>query len=422
MPQAQKSAVSARPEAASTFLTGYFFVPMPDFSDESVWTINQGRSMPALIAVIRALHDQHRRGRTPEIRADAAGGRLTIGLKALSRANGMQTSSLLRQLRFLERTGFLRAHDGERIVERHPKTGKILKGRGRTPPKVIVMTLDRSMMRGGRRAAETGRNPSQKPEETGRIPSLSHHALRDGKRPPSIEHPTKGVPMEHRESREHPALGGRNVPPPQADKQPAMTPSDPAAAPRSRGYAHQDDRPTAQQASDRWHRIDPVVAAVMADKAARKAAKAKQDAEQRRTQPAPVRPAGTILGGQERSPDKQADEDRQAANARTMELAAAMSARRRANEAAISARMKGLEALKEGERYIPSKSSAFDLRRQTTDSVTVCPSVAGEAAQALDGPPMSDEERRAIILSDLDAYGRQAGLTAGEDKCGAGAA
>jgi hypothetical protein len=84
------------------------------------------------------------------------------------------------------------------------------------------------------------------------------------------------------------------------------------------------------------------------------------------------------------------------------------------------ARTEGFEALKEGERYIPSRNSAFAVRRQTTDSLTVCPSVAGEAAQALDGPPVSEEERKAGILNALAAYQGQAGLTAGE--AGAGAA
>ena len=224
MPRAQKSTVDARPEGDSRsghFLTGIYFVPMPDFSDETIWTINAGRSMPALIAVLRALHDQHRRGRTEEIRADAREGKLTIGLKALSRANRMQAATLRHQLEFLHRAGLLNMHDGEQVIERDPKTGTILKGRGRTPPKVIILTLDRSLLRGGRRAAETGRSATQRPEETGRLPTLSPHALRVAQRPPSIEHPTEGVPMEHSGRREHPAQGGRSVPPPQAKREPA---------------------------------------------------------------------------------------------------------------------------------------------------------------------------------------------------------
>ena len=83
------------------------------------------------------------------------------------------------------------------------------------------------------------------------------------------------------------------------------------------------------------------------------------------------------------------------------------------------ARTEGFEALKEGERYAPSTASTFAVRRQTTDSLTVCSSVAGEAAQALDGPPVSEDERKAVILRDLDAYQGQAGLTAGEARAGA---
>ena len=81
-----------------------------------------------------------------------------------------------------------------------------------------------------------------------------------------------------------------------------------------------------------------------------------------------------------------------------------------------------LEALKEGERYIPSTASTFAVRRQTTASLTVCPSIAGEAAQALDRPPVSEDERKAGIFRVLASYEEQAGLTAGEARAGAGAA
>jgi len=359
---------------------------MPDFSDETVWTINAGRAMPALIAVLRALHDQHRRGRTEEIRADAAGGRLTIGIKALSRANGMQTSSLLRQLRFLERAGLLKAHDGERVVERDPKTGKILKGRGRTPPKVIVMTLDRSMMRGGRRAAETGRNPSQKPEETGRIPSLSPQALKDGKRPPSIENPTEGFPMENSEGKEHPALGGRSVPSPQAQKQPASSrPAEELSA--------EDQR---KRATNR----------ITGERYAKGLGITIEEVERLwKEHPAAFRERLDKAGIDWR-------------DGKALPLTAMLDGPPPPPPPAVAR----LEALKEGERYIPSTASTFAVRRQTTDSLTVCPSIAGEAAQALDGPSESIEERKAGILNALAAYQGQAGLTAGEARAGAGAA
>ena len=399
MPRAQKSTVDARPEGdsrAGHFLTGIYFVPMPDFNDETIWTINQGRAMPALIAVLRALHDQHRRGRTEEIRADAAGGRLTIGVKALSRANGMQTSSLLRQLRFLERAGLLKAHEGERVPERDPKTGKILKGRGRTPPKVIIMTLDRSMMRGGRRAAETGRNPSQKPEETGRIPSLSPHALRDGKRPPSIEHPTEGVPMEHSGRREHPAQGGRSVPPPQAKREPAS--GRPAEEPLS--AEEQRQRATNRMLGERYAKglgitIEEVGRLWKADKEAFRDRLTNAGIDWKDGKALPLT---AMLDGPPASPAIERDIRPPVSRART----------------------EGFEDLKEGERYVPSTASTFAVRRQTTASLTVCPSVAGEAAQALDGPPVSEWERKVGIIRELAQA--QAGLTAGEAGAGAGAA
>jgi hypothetical protein len=365
---------------------------MPDFSDETIWTVNQGRAMPALIAVLRALHDQHRRGR-PDNRADAAGGRLTIGLKALSRANGMQAATLRHQLEFLQRAGLLKVHEGERVIERDPATGKIIKGRGRTPPKVILMTLDRSMMRGGRRAAETGRSATQRPEETGCSATLKPRALRVAQRPPSIEHPTEGVPMEHSEGRgrEHPAHGGRSVPPPQKKTEPAS--GRPAEEPlsaeeqtrrgRNRYYAGLYAKAlgiTYEKVVSLW---GPDLAAMLR--------KAGIDPQTGR-----AIPLMAMLDG----PPAPAP----------------------APPPVVSDRMKGLEALKEGERYIPSTTSAFALRRQTTASLTVCSSVAGEAAQALDGPPVSEWEQKVGIINALAAYQGTAGLTAGEAGAGAGAA
>lgn len=399
MPRPQKTASAVRPEGDSSpghFLTGYYFVPMPDFSDETAWTINQGRAMPALIAVLRALHDQHRRGRNEDMRADAAGGRLTIGLKALSRANGMQAATLRHQLEFLQRAGLLKMHDGEQVIERDPKTGKILKGRGRTPPKVIVMTLDRSMMRGGRRAAETGRKPTQKPEETGRLPTLKPHALRVAQQPPSKEHPTKGVPLEHSERREHPAQGGRNVPPLQAQKQPAAG----RPAEEELSAKEQTDRATKRFYAGLYAKAlgityDEVVSQWKRDGKAFLTGLEKAGIDWTTGRKIPL--AAMLDGPAESCEERKAPPPPPPAVAR-------------------------LEALAEGERYIPSTASTFAVRRQTTDSLTVCPSIAGEAAQALDGPSESIEERKAGIFRVLASYEEQAGLTAGEARAGAGAA
>ena len=397
MPRLKKSASAVRPEGDSRsghFLHGNgYFVAVADFSDETIITINAGRALPALFAVLRALHDQHRRGRTEEIRADAREGKLTIGLKALSRANGMQAATLRHQLAFLQRAGLLNMHDGEQVIERDPKTGKILKGRGRTPPKVIIMTLDRSMMRGGRRAAETGRSATQRPEETGRLPTLSPHALRVAQRPPSIEHPTEGVPMEHSEGRgrEHPAHGGRSIPPPQKKTEPAA--SRPAEEPLSAEEQTRRGRNrylAGQYAKALGITYESVVAQWGPALALRVRKAGIDPATGDRF------PLTAMLDGPPAPPPPDVDVRRPVSLARTQ----------------------GFEDLKEGERYVPSTGSAFALRRQATAALTIAPDIAGEAAQALDGPPVSEWERKVGIIRELAQA--QAGLTAGE--AGAGAA
>lgn len=409
MPRAEKSASAVRPEGVSTpehFLDGIYFFRMPDFNDETVWTINQGRSMPALVAVFRALHDQERRG-TEESRADARGGRLTIGLKALARmsreqkSDNIQTTAILRQLRFLQRAGILRMHDGERVVERDPATGKIVRGRGRTPPKVIIMTLNRSMMRGARRASETGSIRSQRPEETGLIRSQRPHALRDRFDPPSKEHPTKGVPLEHHGRREHPAQGGRPSPPPQAQRQPASgRPEEEQLSAEEQTRRSQQHYLAGKYAEGLGITYDEVVALWKNDHKAFLGRLQRAGIDWRTGKAAPLT---SMIDGQP------APRSCRSARERCLPDSPAPISR---------ARTEGFEDLKEGERYIPSTASAFAVRQATTDSLTVCSSVAGEAAQALDGPPVSEEERKAIILRDL----AQAGLTAGEAGAGAGAA
>lgn len=195
MATAEKRPSVAAAEGDSTqahFLAQFYFVPLPDLSDEAVHTINAGRAMPAYVGILRALHLQHRRGRTEGMRADAREGRLTIGINALARANGMTDAAIRRQLKYLERTGFLRCHNGEREPERDPTTGRIVKGRGRTPPKVIVMTPRRDQMRPSKEGRQvTPSKPSQRPEEIPLKSPLRGRDDRDRNRPPSIDADSK---------------------------------------------------------------------------------------------------------------------------------------------------------------------------------------------------------------------------------------
>lgn len=233
-----------RPEADSTaphWCGSFFFLPFPDLSDDAVHTINAGRAMPAFVGILRALHDQGRRGRTEDIRADAHLGRLTIGLKALARANGMQDASLGRQLRYLERVGMLRVHDGERQPERDPATGRIVKGRGRTPPKVFVLTLGKPMMRPTREGRKTPQQPSQRPEETPRKAPLKGRDVRGGFRPPSKDAGSK----------EPASFGCRGT----TDAGKPLEASGPAAPRREKGPADgRPDRPKRTAAQVEQHR------------------------------------------------------------------------------------------------------------------------------------------------------------------------
>ena len=216
--------------------------------------------------------------------------------------------------------------------------------------------------------------------------------------------------MEHTGRREHPAQGGRPSPPPQADKQPAS--GRPAEEPLS---AEEQTLRSTQRffaglyAKELGITYDEVVSQWKRDGKAFLAGLEKAGIDWttgRRIPltdmidgpPAPTRcrSARTRCPGPPASPAIEEDVPPPA--------------------------VARLEALEEGERYIPSTASTFAVRRQTTDSLTVCSSVAGEAAQALDGPIVSIEERKAGIFRVLASYEEQAGLTAGEARAGAGAA
>jgi hypothetical protein len=108
-------------------------------------------------------------------------------------------------------------HAGEREPERDPDTGRIVKGRGRTPPKVIIMTLTRDLMRPTREARSvTPSKPSQKPEEIPPKPSLRGRHVRDRIRPPSKDADLhRGQhPLDAERQRMPPGLGRPSAPPP----------------------------------------------------------------------------------------------------------------------------------------------------------------------------------------------------------------
>lgn len=201
--------------------------------------------------------------------------------------------------------------------------------------------------------------------------------------------------MEHSEGRgrEHPAHGGRSIPPPQKKTEPAS--SRPAEEPlsaeeqtrrgRNRYYAGLYAKAlgiTYEKVVSLW---GPDLAAMLR--------KAGIDPQTGR-----AIPLMAMLDGPPAPPPPDVDVRPPVSRARTQ----------------------GFEDLEEGERYAPSTGSAFALRRQATAALTIAPDIAGEAAQALDGPPVSEWERKVGVIRELAQA--QAGLTAGEAGAGAGAA
>ena len=200
--------------------------------------------------------------------------------------------------------------------------------------------------------------------------------------------------MEHSGRREHPAQGGRSVPPPQAKREPAS--GRPAEEPLS--AEEQRQRATNRMLGERYAKglgitIEEVGRLWKADKEAFRDRLTNAGIDWKDGKALPLT---AMLDGPPASPAIERDIRPPVSRART----------------------EGFEDLKEGERYVPSTASTFAVRRQTTASLTVCPSVAGEAAQALDGPPVSEWERKVGVIRELAQA--QAGLTAGE--AGAGAA
>lgn len=200
MPTLENRPSGAQAEGASTpghFLDTFYFVRVPDISDDTAATIGAGRARDAWDGIFRALHrEERRKDATEDIRADARLGRLSIGINALARAEGITDTAMRRQLRYLQRVGLIRIHAGERPIERDPDTGKIVRGEGRTPPTVIVVTLTRAHMRPSRPTSQEGRQvtpqkPSQGRQGTPSKRSLKGKDLRDRKCAPSRESDSK---------------------------------------------------------------------------------------------------------------------------------------------------------------------------------------------------------------------------------------
>jgi hypothetical protein len=154
------------------WLTGIYFVPQPDLSDECRAMIRQGRAELVEKTIWRLLRDLERRG-TKQQRAAAKAGRIEhLGVQGIaaeigsSRTDGkpMSPRAVLRQLRALESIGLIRTEQAAFSLEVDPTTGRIVRNYARQPPKIIVVTLQERHLRP---AAAGGRRQSQRrPDDT----------------------------------------------------------------------------------------------------------------------------------------------------------------------------------------------------------------------------------------------------------------
>jgi len=224
---ADSPASSTPAKAGGHWLTGRFFVPLPDLSDETCWIITKGKAWPAFIAILRLLKREELKGRTEEARADATNGRLTVGINRLTRATGCVSATMLRQVRFLERQGIIRTHKGECEVtqEVDPATGKITTKRGgKVPPKVILITLADHHFRPAKPTKASQPTPQKQTLPSLGIPqnlSLGTQEDRARNRPTSRDGNLQrdSHPMDGNKRRPPPPAGGRQQPPQKQQQQ-----------------------------------------------------------------------------------------------------------------------------------------------------------------------------------------------------------
>lgn len=125
------------------WLTGIYFVPSPDLSDETRWAINQGRSMPLWEGLMSILHHLERKGATDEIRAAARAGRIEhMGVNGIAKVIHLDPKTVLRQLRHLEKVvGIVATDQRDFTLETDPATGRIVRNYARAEPKSITMAI-----------------------------------------------------------------------------------------------------------------------------------------------------------------------------------------------------------------------------------------------------------------------------------------
>jgi len=197
MVSAVSSAVSAVlagiPPAAGNRPAGRtrWFFQVPDLSDETVRQINRAKAMPTFTAICRAIHDRGRRGTKAEQDA-AENGVIGIGIKGLGRNDGLDASTVRRQIRRLHGLGLVVVHRRGITTVADPTTGMIKANRiGRTPSALVYLTVTEAHMRpaAAKAAAKVGgakRNPSPRADRVHSAPPSKERTIEKKETPPTV--------------------------------------------------------------------------------------------------------------------------------------------------------------------------------------------------------------------------------------------
>lgn len=142
---AVKSVVSsdstARPAGGCDWASSCFF-KSPNLRDETKRAISKDAAWPAWCGIFDAMNDQIVRGRSKDVKAAAADGKISVGLHAIARAIGLHPATIRRQVRRLEKLGLVVIHQPAVMHVHDPDSGKIVSKRlGRTPPCTIILTI-----------------------------------------------------------------------------------------------------------------------------------------------------------------------------------------------------------------------------------------------------------------------------------------
>jgi hypothetical protein len=265
-------AVSTSSRSAASTTTGWYYVQVPDLNTGTHRDIGKAKAGWTFTTICRLLHHVGRVGTHKARKAAKADQRLGVGLSAIATESGQSENKVRRDCRRLEELGL--------IVLTHPNVlmvrdaeGRLVRNRvGRSKATVIHLTITQDHLRqtAAKPSRMAGLNPSKlegppvansvhpggaiqkdlNAERTpdgdavgiGTPPADGNAGLPAGEEPASI--------MPAAAGRDEPALpAGRLLPTPRADA--------PAPRQRNQGYAGQEQRRTAAEAAEAWHRRNP---------------------------------------------------------------------------------------------------------------------------------------------------------------------